>query len=150
MNDNMTVTLAFRKGTTKNWLSKLIMKIDGSKYDHVEIIIGTTWIGAHIKTGVVVRHNKPKDDEWDYIDVEVDKKFNHKAVEFINSLSNARYDFYGAIFGEMLGISIINQYDDYFCSELVATILKKFESKPMMNKLAVDMSPQELYDLYKN
>ena len=146
----MTVTLAFRKGTNTGWISKLIMFFDKSKYDHVELIIGTAWIGAHIKTGVVVRHLKPLNDKWEYVDVEVDAKYNHKAVEFIDSLHKAKYDFYGAIFGELMGITLINQYDDYFCSELATRILQKFDSEPVMKLHAVNVSPQELYDLYKD
>ena len=145
----MKVTLAFRKGNKQDWLSKLIMFFDKSEYDHVEMIIGTAWIGAHIKTGVVVRHLKPLSDKWDYLDVEVDDKFNHKAVQFVDSLHKTKYDFIGAIFGELMGISLLNQYDDYFCSELVAKILQKFESKPVMHLHAVSVSPQELYELYK-
>jgi len=147
----MRVTLAFRKGTKKHWISKLIMFFDKSEYDHVEIIIGTAWIGAHIKTGVVVHHlKKPLKDTWDYIDIEVDRKYNHQAVMFVDGLHNAKYDFYGAIFGELMGITIINQYDDYFCSELVTKILQRFESEPVKDLHAVNVSPQELYNLYKD
>ena len=146
----MTVTLAFRKGHKQDWLSRLIMYFDKSKYDHVEMIIGTVWIGSHLKTGVEVHKlRKPMKDSWDYVRVTVDDNLNHKAVEFINSLQGTRYDYVGAIFGELLGITMLNQYDDYFCSELICSILQEFDSNEVRGLNPVNVSPQELYDLYK-
>jgi len=146
----MKVTLAFRKGHKKDWLSRLIMYLDKSKYDHVEMIIGTVWVGSHLKTGVELHKLRvPLKDSYDYIDVEVDEKLNHKAVVFIESLRGTRYDYIGAIFGELLGITMLNQYDDYFCSELITRILQEFGSPEVQHLHAVNVSPQELYNLYK-
>ena len=146
----MKVTLAFRKAN-KHWLSQLVAKLTKSKYDHSEIIIGTVWVGAHFKGGVTTRRvTYPLHASWDYIDVTIDPKYNHKAVEFVNNVRTSKYDFLGAIVGEGLNIPSFNVKNKYFCSELVTTIMQQFDSPEVRDVNPVTISPQELYDLYKD
>ena len=145
----MIVTLAFRKGKPKNLLSKFIMWASGSIYDHTEIIIGTVWVGAHITRGVVATREVDTSFEWDYIRVNVDSKYNHVAVQFVDDVNANKYDFAGAIFGNLFNIPLVNIKNKYFCSELVATVMQRFNSKPVMGLDPVSISPQDLYELYE-
>jgi len=145
----MKVTLCFRKAN-RHWLSQLVAKLTKSEYDHSEIIIGTVWVGAHFKGGVTTRHVKyPLHASWDYIDVDIDPNYNHKAVTFVNHVRNSGYDFLGAIVGEGLNLPAFNIKNRYFCSELVTTIMQQFDSHEVRGIDPVTISPQELYDLYK-
>ena len=145
----MKVTIAFRKAN-RHWLSQLVAKLTKSQYDHSEIIIGTVWVGAHFKGGVTTRHVEyPLHSSWDYIDVPIDPKYNHKAVKFVDSIRGSGYDFLGAIVGEGLNLPAFNHQNKYFCSELVTTIMQQFNSKEVKGINPVTISPQELYELYK-
>jgi hypothetical protein len=145
----LKVTLAFRKAN-KTWLSKLVAWLTHSKYDHSEIIIGTVWVGAHFKGGVTTRRvTTPLHRDWDYIDVPINPKFNHKAVLFINAVRGNKYDYLGAIVGEGLNLPPFNHKNKYFCSELVTNIMQQFDSAEVKGINPVSISPQELYDLYK-
>jgi hypothetical protein len=144
----MVVTLAFRKAS-RHWLSKLVAKLTRSKYDHSEIIIGTVWVGAHFKGGVTTKRVEyPLHSNWDYLIVPIDPKFNHKAVEFVNSVRGDKYDFRGAL-GEALNIPELNVRNKYFCSELVVSIMQQFNAKEVKGLNPVLIDPQELYELFK-
>jgi len=145
----MKVTLCFRKANS-HWLSKLVAKLTKSKYDHSEMIIGTVWVGAHFKGGVTTRHVEyPLHATWDYIDVEIDPAYNHKAVEFVDKVRGDKYDFLGAIVGEGLNLPAFNIKNKYFCSELVTSIMQQFNAKEVKGINPVTISPQELYELFE-
>ena len=144
----LKVTLAFRKAN-RHWLSQLVAKLTRSKYDHSEIIIGTVWVGAHFKGGVTTQRVRyPLHSNWDYIEVPIDPKFNHKAVEFVNSVRGDKYVFRGAL-GEALNIPEFNVRNKYFCSELVVSIMQQFNAKEVEGLNPVLVDPQELYELFK-
>ena len=146
----MKVTLAFRKANKKHWISRLVSKLTKSKYDHSEIIIGTVWVGAHFKGGVTTKRVKyPLHENWDYIEVPIDQKYNHKAVAFIDSINGQDYDYLGAIVGEHFDLPLFNHKNKYFCSELVTTIMQKFNAKEVKGLNPVSINPQELYELFK-
>jgi len=145
----MKVTLAFRKAN-HHWLSRLVAKLTKSTYDHSEIIIGTVWVGAHFKGGVTTRRvTYPLHSSWDYLDVEIDPKYQHKAVDFVNKVRGSKYDFRGAL-GEELNLPILDDKNKYFCSELVTTIMQNFNAKEVKDVNPVLINPQELYDLFKD
>ena len=146
----MKVTLAFRKAN-RHWLSKLVAKITKSEYDHSEIIIGTVWVGAHFKGGVTTKRVEyPLHSSWDYIDVPIDPNYSGKGAEFVNSVRGDKYDFLGAIVGEGLNLPKFNYLNKYFCSELVVSVMQQFNSKEVKGINPVTISPQELYELYKD
>jgi len=145
----MTVTLCFHKAND-HWLSKLVARVTKSEYDHSEIIIGTVWVGAHFKGGVTTRRVEyPLHESWDYIKVPIDPDYNIKAVDFVNKVRGDEYDYLGAIVGEGLNLPIFNVANKYFCSELVTAIMQQFNSKEVKGINPVTVSPQELYDMYK-
>ena len=143
------VTLAF--GYEHNdFVARIIKKLTRSKYSHSAIIIGDVWVTASLKHGAITKKLEPLKDTYDYIEIEVPRKYSHEAVEFINNNHSGQYDFIGAIVGNLMGISLINQYDDYFCSELVTSVLKHFRSPEVRNIKPISVSPQRLFDLYKH
>ena len=146
----MTVTLAFRK-VSRHWLSQLVGWVTHSNYDHSEIIIGTVWVGAHFKGGVTTKRVEyPLHESWDYIKVPINPNYNHKAVRFVDSIRGANYDYLGAMVGEGLNLPKFDHKNKYFCSELVTVILQQFDSNEVRGINPVSISPQELYDLYKD
>jgi len=143
----MKVTLAF-KHSTKNWMSQIIAKLTKSNYDHVEIIIGTVWVGATPTKGVSTRRVEyPLHDTWDYLDVDINPKFNQTAVDFIDEIRGNAYDYVGAM-SVGLDIPDFDVKNKYFCSELVTAIMQHFECPNVKGLKPADVDPQELYDYY--
>jgi len=149
----MKVTLAFYKDGKSN-VSRFIRWVTRSPhYSHVEIILGTVWVTALIGQGVVARRYVPANhkEKYDYIEVEVSDKHWHETIEYVNKINEDNmYDYLGALFGSMLNIPFIQDPNKFFCSEVVANILKRLDEPRARSLSGSRNTPQIIYDLYKD
>ncbi len=143
----MKVTLAFEKGTSL--IARVIQLVTWSKYSHVEIIIEDNWIssGEPAGVGLKVRPLRKLKNRYEYIEVEVDNRYLQNVYDFIEENKNTSYDYLGSIFGGGFNIDI-HYKDKWFCSELVAMILRRFNVSSI-DQPASTYSPVDLYRLFR-
>jgi uncharacterized protein YycO len=148
----MTVTVAFKHELSDKFLTrikqKMIQKWTGSKYFHVEIIIGDTWIEADNSVGVVQHNLRPLSNKYDYVEVRVpDCEICMTNVNnFINNQMGAKYDWTGIYLSQILRLGV-NKEDSWFCSELVSKILQIYNIEPFLYIAPESLSPGDLFKI---
>ncbi len=143
----MKVILAFKRNA-KGIGSSLIRWFTKSDYSHVEMIIGDKWISSNAKGGVHIFDLEPLHEDWDYVEVRVDKKEHEHVMKFIEDQKNAKYDFTGIVFCQLFKITRWENNKKWFCSEFCAQILKEFKVPKMQNINTANLSPKDLYYLF--
>jgi len=127
----MIITLAFKKSATNPSLFekiqiKSIQYWTKSPYYHVEMIIKDFWVSSNPDVGGVKIHPlKELSKNYDYIDINVDGRKLKSILKFINKQKGKKYDWVGIIFSQVIKADI-EEKDKWFCSEIVAKILKLF------------------------
>lgn len=145
----MKVTLAFEKGST-TIMSRLIRWFTLSEYDHVEVIIEDKWISSSVFTdGVKIKDLHPLTDRWDYVEVDVDGRKKSKVMKFIKEQENLKYDWCG-VFCTLFIKRRRESQDRWFCSEIVTRILQEFGVKGIDHIIPSEMTPRDLYILFKD
>ena len=140
------VTLAFKKDDYSS-TAMLIKWWTKSKYAHVELIMGNSWISSSGSTGGLhINELKPLKDNWDYIDVEVDDKLE-EVMKFAKSQQGTGYDYVG-IFGIVVNHNI-QRKNRWFCSEICTRLLQEFDEPKSLELKPNLISPEDLYVLYK-
>jgi len=144
----MNITLAFKKYDIKpsfsdKLLDKAIKSWTKSPYFHCEIIINDDWISSSPEAGSVYR-NKLKElkSNYDYITIEVDGRKNKKVQKFIDSQLGKKYDYFGIFFSQIIDVELDNK-NKWFCSEIVAYILKMYGVN--LEEKSNQYSPGKLY-----
>lgn len=143
----MEITLAFNKNI-ETYTDRLISKWTKSPYVHVEMIIGDKWISSStLYGGVKVQKLRPLKDHWDYVVVNVQEIYTEDVWEFIIAQEGKDYDWAGIIWAQVFNIKRGQNQDKWFCSELVAEILRRF-GNPKIKKCSASYNPGELFDIY--
>ena len=143
----MEVTLAFNKNIETH-TDRLISKWTQSPYVHVELIIGNKWISSSTSYGgVKIQELRPLRDSWDYVQVQVQGNYFNNVMNFIESQDGKKYDWAGIIWGQFFNITRAQNQNKWFCSELVAEILRRF-GNPKILEYPASYSPGDLYRIY--
>ena len=111
----MVVMLAFKKNE-KGFSSSLIRWFTKSEYSHVEMIIGEKWISSNAKGGVHILDLQPLPDNWDYVEVKVQKKYLSHVIEFIEDQKDCKYDFSGIVWSQFFKINRSDNSKKWFSS----------------------------------
>ena len=136
----MEIVLAFNK-KIESPIDRLISYWTSSPYVHVEMIIENKWISSSSDSnGVRIRELRPLKNDWDYVVVEVQKNYKENVLTFIKSQENKKYDWAGIIWNQVFNIRRGQNQNKWFCSELVAEILRRFGN----SKIKKDMLPRSL------
>lgn len=137
------VKLAFYKGEG-DWTDKLIRWWTGSKYSHVEMIIDGRWYSSSPRNGYV--RSKiiiPKEDHWDFVDVEVTECAKYEMLTFFKKQLGKKYDWAGIFLSQVLPLEIQDP-GRWFCSEICSAALKRVGKH--LEKPAQWYSPGRLYE----
>lgn len=145
-------TLAFVKpdqdysstiGSIINWWCK-------SKYYHCELILGEHWLTVSPDYGVKFKPIRVLDkNRYDYVPLEskaINSTYYDAILEYINLQVSDKYDSLGIVYNQILGID--REVDNWFCSELVAEVLKRLGYTELDNHFSFEYSPQDLYDIF--
>jgi hypothetical protein len=145
----MQITLAFKKNDPA-WYAKLVRWYTKSKYSHVELIIEDKWISiSDSKDGVHIYDLEPLHTSWDYVPVEVPADRLEDVWRFIDSQVGKKYDWAGIFFTQFLKISDSDAKNKWFCSEFVCQVLKEFQIECVKEFDCANLSPRDLYLLFK-
>lgn len=152
----MTITIALdkRKGsifTKSGLISAIVRWYTKSEYSHIEMIIGDKWIasGNPAGEGVTIKELRPLDyDGWDYYNIEVDGRKTKKIMKFLESQVGTDYDWAGTFFGGTLDYNIDDK-SKWYCSELVAEVLKMYGVKEYQNIQTAKVTPDDIYQIIK-
>lgn len=118
----MTMQLAFYKAPG-TWADKAIRVFTGSKYSHVELVIGTECWSASARDGFVRAKTMWLDpDKWDVIDIHGAEPF---ALAWFTQHAGQRYDWAGV--ARFVLPLLPNSRNRWFCSEAVAAALAQPE-----------------------
>ena len=150
----MKITLAFQHTDPKDEtflgkiMSFLIKKWTKSKYFHVECIIDDIWVS--MKPGTTLEFNKLKElnSLYDYVDINIDGRKNHKVLNFLHSKQGEKYDWFGIVFSQIIDINLDDR-DKWYCSELITQVLRLYEYKKFKDLKDNLLSPEEVYQLLK-
>ena len=145
----MKITLAFYKA--KGNLSDLLIRTwTHSKYSHVEMIIKDTWVSSSPAVGgVTIQPLKELNNNWAYVDVEVDGRKLRKVLKFIKDNIDTDYDWLGLFFGNVFN-SGIEDKDKFFCSEMMVYILSLFNHELVNGVVPSKTNPGELFNLFSS
>lgn len=144
----MQVTLAFRQGT--DIVDKALAWWTNCKYTHVEIIIGDKWISSGpTKGGVYINNLYTLNTKWIYVPVEVDGRVLNTVMRFIEEQEGKKYDWSGILLNQFFASARKDDQDKWFCSEIVAEILRRFKSREI-NLESVKYNPADLLTIYGN
>lgn len=151
----MQVKLAFQhslkdSASIRNIIeTKAIQLWTRSKYFHVEIIIDNVWISSGpTYGGVYLKELKPLNvNSYDYINIDVDVSNEQleKLFKFLEAQEGSGYDWSGIIFSQTFDFNTHNGVK-WFCSEIVAEILKRLGVK--LDKYSNQYSPKDLFDTF--
>ncbi len=146
------VKLAFKKsdGSISN---KLISWWTKSEFVHVEMIINNKWISSNSDTGgVTIANLRPLKDNWTYIDINIPNYYNtvNNTMNFIYNQKDRKYDWCGLLCSQIFKTTIDTK-NRWFCSEIVAEILKKLKEPGIIlqDKESNSYSPGDLFKFYK-
>lgn len=150
----LTIALDKRKEsifTKSGLISAIVRWYTKSEYSHVEMIIGDKWIasGNPAGTGVSIKELRPLDDDnWDYYNIEVDGRKTKKVMKFLESQVGTSYDWAGIIFGATLDYNIDDK-SKWYCSELVAEVLKMYGVNEFQYLETARVTPDNIYQIIK-
>jgi hypothetical protein len=134
-----------RERTLTSWLIRFVT---WSTYSHVDLIINDQVYGAKAFKGVHFANLKDRLKEASSAEImEIDFNFDDESIlyDFINENLDKPYDWFGA-----LSIGFKREWqanDKWFCSELIAVLLKKGGLKIFDDKFYGRITPQHLYFL---
>jgi hypothetical protein len=146
----MIIKLALKKKTSGKLLDNIIawaIRIRTfSQYFHVEMVVGDKWISTNPQAGAVyINDLLPLNDKYDYIDVNIHKSKVDKMIKFAEKQVGKKYDWLGILLSQAVNVDVENK-DKWFCSEIVAEMLKVAgEDIP---KNSNQYSPGDLSKLY--
>lgn len=123
----MKISIAFYKGKG-NFINAIVRWWTKSIYSHAEIVLsdGTTWVGISpfLKSEVNGR-DKPHIDveEWDFINLDIDKDQYNTVIEFYNDTRGHKYDWIGMLLSQFLPCRIKHK-SRWYCSEWITYALR--------------------------
>ena len=142
----MKVYLAFQKQPDPNIISKIFFYIIKGftrfKYTHVEMFFEDKFISSTYNNGVKVKKLEPLLPQYDYYSLEVDGRKKQQVLKYLDTIKNSKYDWKGIFLSQFIHLKKHNT-KKFFCSELCADILKKFNYK--LNKESHLYSPKTLF-----
>jgi len=128
--------LAFYKGKG-TWVDKLIRWWTSSPYSHVELVVGDQWYSTSPRdNGVRSKVIVPKEENWDYLEVEVDTDWLTKVFD---KTKGQKYDWWNIFFTQIVPLEI-ERSDKWICSEWCGYVLTRQKCK---------LNPEQLYDAIK-
>ena len=132
------------------FIAKVINWWCHSKYYHAELILGDQWISATPAEGIYVKKLKPLDhDKYEYLElpeIELSEDTYNNILEYIKTQICPSYDTTGLVWNQVFGINLYNKR--WFCSELIAEILKLLGYSKLYGTEGSEYSPQDLYDMF--
>lgn len=151
----MTIKLAFQKKLGKNAslaehiAAKGIQWYTKSEYFHVEVIIDNKWISSGPSYGGVYIHDLEPLDEYtyEYIEIDIDGRKSRNVMRFIERQIGTKYDWAGIVLSQFFHTNADDK-NKWFCSELVAEILKLYGELPEESKTN-SYSPEDIYQAFK-
>ena len=109
------ITIAFFKGTD-NLLDTVTRAWMRGRYSHAEVVIDDLWYTASpFEGGIRSKKNLAKPDQWDFINLIIDKK---RVKKWFDDHEGRKYDYMG-----LFGFAIRPLTGDpkrFFCSEAIA------------------------------
>ena len=160
-------------------VSKTIQAFTSSNVSHVAVVVDQIvsdfliieaatfksgiYVGATLFSKRLIEYIKNKGSIW-CLELNQDNKNKlHKEMDtfkrFLYTQLNKQYDFQGAIMAgldnmDTIGMTIsVENYDNFFCSELIASVFKKIGILPEMNcgeVTPIDLCKFSLYSGYNN
>jgi len=136
--DNKGIYIAFYKvygNPCATWLDYIIALFSFGSYSHVEILLDNDLAFSSSGRDGCVRyaHINRKDpsflDRWDVIKITSDRiedVIYEETLSKVNKMLGKKYDYLGALLSIFRMPKSFNK-DKYFCSELVAEILKDYD-----------------------
>lgn len=120
------IILAFYKSKCKSatWLDKVISFLTSSPYSHVEIIFnGDLFFSSSPRdNGVRYKVIPIEFENWDFFAFDIPIK--KECYDFCNKQLYKPYDYKTVFLYHFLGIKYDNKDEKWFCSELIANIIK--------------------------
>lgn len=145
------VVIAFKKVTEKSdLLNRVIGWWTDSPYSHVEIVINDKWISADNDIGITINNLRPlKVDAYEYVRKSTFITIEHymNIMDWINTISNARYDNKSIIFTQVLPFGW-NDNDKWTCSEVTTKLLQMLNFPEVVDLYPHEISPGTLADVY--
>ena len=97
-----------------------------NRYTHIELIFEDwqAFSSSELDKWVRFKQIDFKQENWDFIDIEVSEKKYNKVLEFCESKTWNEYNWYGIIFAQIFNLNW-KWNEDYFCSEIVTRVLQE-------------------------
>lgn len=141
------IRIAFYHGPT-NWRTRIVTWVTGSKYTHCEMILPSgECIGISPEGTARVRMERMPlpDEQWDFIEINVDREQLIRVVSFFTQTHGQRYDWLGMCLSYLTPF-YIKHNKKWYCSQWIATALTISGVFPFMyNKI----NPGKLADILR-
>lgn len=138
-----TIRVAFYKESDN--LKDKFRKMFG-KYSRVEIIVNSKIYSITPKRGVEIVTKTYDKTKWDFIDIEINNTFViNKVQRFLNNQVGKKFDYFGATFGQMLGLGWQDE-NKWFDAELIT---KFFQYCLVDEFMELNPSKMNINKLYK-
>jgi len=121
------ISIAFYKGKG-NFINAIVRWWTKSIYSHAELILSDniTWVGISpfLKSEVNGREQPDINmEEWDLINLDIDKEQYDTIIEFYNDTKGHKYDWIGMLFSQFLPCRIKHK-SRWYCSEWITYALR--------------------------
>lgn len=139
-----TVRVAFYK-ESDNFKDKF-RKMFG-KYSRVEIIVNSKIYSITPKDGVTIVTKTYDKTKWDFIDIDINNTFIiNKVQRFLNNQVGKKFDYFGATFGQLLGLGWQDS-DKWYDVELISKFFQCCLVDEFMELNPSKMNINKLYNI---